>query len=136
MTKMPRGLRNNNPGNIRHSAIIWMGQSDEQSDPSFVHFDAPKYGIRALYKVLKTYQQKHGLKTIATMISRWAPPKENDTAAYARAVAEACGVDPDQAIDVVANKQLAEKMVAAIVQHENGHQPFSSAEIRAAMDLA
>ncbi|WP_119304972.1 structural protein P5 [Dongia deserti] len=136
MSEVPRGLRNNNPGNIRHSSIIWMGQSDEQPDKSFVHFEAPKYGIRALYKTLRTYQLKHGLKTIAAMIARWAPPSENDTGSYARAVAQACGVGVDDQVDVIGNKALTEKMVAAIIHHENGQQPFSGAEIRAAMELA
>lgn len=129
----PRGLRNNNPGNIRHSKTVWMGQADEQPDKSFVAFEEPVYGIRALYKILKTYQSKHGLKTVAQIINRWAPPNENDTAAYVQAVANACGVTPEQEIEL---PTVAEKLVAAIIHHENGQQPYSAVTIRRAIDIA
>jgi hypothetical protein len=130
-----RGIRNNNPGNIRHSAIKWMGISDEQPDPTFVCFDEPKYGIRALYKILRTYQDKHGLETVEEMINRWAPPAENDTAAYVRSVAGAIGVSPDTKIDLC-DREVAEKLVAAIIRHENGEQPYEEKLIRAAINLA
>lgn len=133
---LPRGLRNNNPGNIRHSPTRWMGQSDQQADPAFVQFESATYGIRALYKILRTYQVKHHLGSIAAIIHRWAPPSENDTAAYVRAVAAACGVEPTKVVNIVSDRELAEKLVAAIIHHENGQQPFSGAEIRAAIDLA
>lgn len=129
----PRGIRNHNPGNIRHSKTVWMGQSDEQPDKAFVAFEKPVYGIRALYKILKTYQNKHGLKTITQIINRWAPPNENDTAAYVRAVAKACGVEPEQEIQL---PEIAEKLVAAIIKHENGQQPYESAVIRRAIEIA
>lgn len=129
----PRGLRNFNPGNIRHSSTHWMGQADEQPDKDFVTFEKPVYGIRALYKILRTYYEKHQLKTIAGMINRWAPPNENDTKAYIRSVATACAVEPDQEIELPA---VAEKLVAAIIRHENGRQPYDPAEIKRAIELA
>lgn len=132
----PRGIRNNNPGNIRHSPTQWLGQSAEQPDAAFVRFDDARHGIRALYKILRTYQVKHRLGSIAAIINRWAPPAENDTAAYVRAVAAACGVEPTKVINIVSDQALAEKLVAAIIQHENGQQPYSAAEIRAAIELA
>jgi hypothetical protein len=129
----PRGIRNHNPGNIRHSKTIWMGQADDQPDQEFVTFESPIYGIRALYKILKTYQSKHGLKTVAQIINRWAPPNENDTAAYVKAVAAACSVVPKQEIDL---PKIAEKLVAAIIKHENGQQPYSAADIQRAIEMA
>lgn len=131
-----RGLRNNNPGNIRHSKTHWMGQSEIQSDDDFVTFDAPKYGIRALYKTLCTYQTKHGLADVRSIINRWAPPSENDTGAYAAAVAHEIGQSTTQPVNLVRDKELGAKMVKAIIRHENGEQPYSDAEIRAAIDLA
>ena len=133
MANEPRGLRNKNPGNLRHSKTHWMGQTDEQPDPDFVTFEDAKYGIRALYITLRTYQLKHGLHTIEDMIHRWAPPSENDTGAYVKAVAAACGVRPDQQVDL---NRIGEKLVAAIIRHENGTQPYGVEVIRSAINLA
>jgi hypothetical protein len=78
-----RGLRNNNPGNIDRNTIKWQGMADDQSsDPRFVVFKAPVFGIRALAKTLLAYQNQHGCKTIRQIINRWAPPSENKTEAY------------------------------------------------------
>ena len=131
----PRGIRNNNPGNLRHSKTIWMGQDDEQPDKEFVKFEAPKYGIRALYKVLLTYQAKHNLKTVADIINRWAPPSENDTGAYVRSVAKACGIDADTPVDV-AKRPMGLRIVKAIINHENGQQPYTDELITEAIELA
>jgi hypothetical protein len=130
----PRGVRNRNPGNIRHSSARWLGMAAKQTDPAFVQFTAPKWGIRALYRVLRTYQIKHNLATIAEIIGRWAPTNENDTGAYARAVAKACGVATDDVIDVVTDKAMAAKLVMAIIRHENGQQPYSLSEINAGLN--
>lgn len=106
----------------------------KQTDPDFVQFTAPKWGIRALYRVLRTYQVKHGLATIAEIIGRWAPPNENDTGAYAKAVAKACGVATDDVIDIVTDKAMAANLVMAIIRHENGQQPYSLSEINAGLN--
>lgn len=77
-----RGLRNNNPGNIRRNyANNWKGLSDVQSDISFCQFISLEYGIRALMKLLLTYEKK-GYNTINTIIPRYAPSSENDTNSY------------------------------------------------------
>ena len=83
---LPRGLRNNNPGNLRRSADNWKGLRPEQTDPNFFQFTAPEWGYRALIKTLQTYRKKYGLQTIAELISRWAPANENNTSAYIRSV--------------------------------------------------
>jgi hypothetical protein len=114
---LPRGLRNNNPGNIRHNrANRWQGAAVPQSDDAFVQFVDMVSGVRALAVVLKNYQRQ-GLNTVRKIIGRWAPPTENDTGSYVLAVARALGVDPDARIDVQA--QLP-KLVRAIARHENG----------------
>ena len=87
---MKRGLRNNNPLNIRHSADKWQGARAEQTDKSFVQFETMEHGYRAAWKVLESYWKHfHRVKqpfTVETIISRWAPPEENDTRTYIRTV--------------------------------------------------
>ena len=87
---MSRGIRNNNPLNIRHSADRWQGARIEQTDPSFMQFESMAMGYRAAWKILESYW-KHFHRTgqpytVTTIIRRWAPPKENDTQAYIRSV--------------------------------------------------
>jgi hypothetical protein len=70
---IPRGLYNNNPGNIRKSPTKWLGEVDG-TDDAFETFQSPELGIRAIVRILLTYQRRHGLDTIEEMIGRWAPP--------------------------------------------------------------
>ena len=88
--KESRGIRNNNPLNIRHSADRWEGARAEQTDKSFVQFESMAYGYRAAWKVLESYwkhfREKRELCTVGAIIGRWAPPSENDTEAYIRTV--------------------------------------------------
>ncbi|MHC1788290.1 hypothetical protein [Solidesulfovibrio sp.] len=126
-----RGIRNQNPGNIRHSPDKWLGEVPG-NDKSFKTFSDPVYGIRALAKLLLNYERKYGLNTISGIISRWAPTVENNTAAYIDAVAKACGVDPFQVIDVAA---YLPALVPAIIAHENGSQPYTDEQISQAIAM-
>lgn len=83
----PRGIINNNPLNIR-KGCKWIGLRPTQTDKSFCQFTSMIYGVRAGFITLRTYIRKHKCNTIETIISRWAPPKENNTTAYIRAVAK------------------------------------------------
>ena len=87
---MTRGIRNNNPLNIRHSADCWEGRRKEQTDKSFVQFETMAYGYRAAWKILQTYYERFCMEgkpyTVRNIISRWAPPTENDTEAYIKNV--------------------------------------------------
>jgi hypothetical protein len=130
-----RGLRNNNPGNLRKSRDPWQGLAAEQKDREFFTFQSPAYGIRALAVTLITYQDRHALKTVDAMIRRWAPPVENKTSAYIAAVALAMGVAPSEAIDVQDHATL-KAMVKAIIRHENGQQPYGDAQIDEGLRLA
>lgn len=82
----PRGVRNNNPGNIDRTNTIWLGEDRSAaalaSEKRFCVFETPQASFRALAKTLLTYQRKHGLRTVRDMISRWAPSVENNTEAY------------------------------------------------------
>lgn len=122
-----RGLRNNNPGNIRKSADAWKGLRPEQTDSAFFQFTEPKYGVRALGKILLNYRAKYGLTTVRDIINRWAPPIENNTVSYVTQVSRALKVQPDQSIDVQA--RLPE-LTAAIIVHENGTNPYTEAQLR------
>ena len=91
-----RGLRNNNPLNIRHSADRWQGAREEQTDKAFVQFKTMAYGYRAAWKTLQTYYERFCHQstpfTVRNIISRWAPPSENDTEAYIRQVLLLSGI--------------------------------------------
>ena len=93
---MKRGIRNNNPLNIRRSADQWQGASEEQKDKEFVQFKSMAYGYRAAWRILQTYYERfcHQSRafTVRNIISRWAPPKENDTEAYIRTVLQLSGL--------------------------------------------
>ncbi|WP_340616525.1 structural protein [Xenorhabdus entomophaga] len=130
---MTRGIRNHNPGNIRHGDK-WQGLRDIQTDKSFCQFVAPEYGIRAMLKILRNYDRKYGLNTIRQIISRWAPTNENNTEAYIAYVCKMVGVPSSVVIDVE-NVNTMSKLVKAIIQMENGQQPYSDAVITRAFEL-
>lgn len=118
-----RGLRNNNPGNIRLDPRgrnrTWVGLASRQLDKDFLQFATMAYGCRALLKTLRTYTHKHKLKTIRDIISRWAPPVENDTESYIAHVSQRMGFSPDEVLplkDVDTYISLAK----CIALHENG----------------
>lgn len=130
--RIPRGIRNHNPGNIRHGSAKWQGLAAVQSDPEFCVFSAPHWGLRALARLLLTYRRRYHLTTTRQLIGRWAPPSENDTGAYVAVVAKALGLKPDAEIPL----DFWPSLVAAIVRHENGQQPYSAGQIAAAVDAA
>ena len=95
--KQPRGLRNNNPLNIRRSGDKWQGLRVLQEDRAFFQFSEMKWGWRAAFRLLcHTYYGKYKLRTIRAIITRWAPPKENNTEAYIRRVTDRIGIGPDK----------------------------------------
>lgn len=120
--KQTRGVRNNNPGNIDYNkANAWQGQLGLEvgvPKPRFARFDTSENGIRALGKLLLTYQDKHKLRTVAAIINRWAPSVENDTAAYVRAVERLTKTKPGDTIDLRSYGVMA-GFVKAIIHHEN-----------------
>lgn len=133
LTSGSRGIRNNNPGNIRKSATRWAGQVADvlQKDPEFVIFSAPEYGIRAMAKILTSYLGR-GVDTIEKIVYTWAPPSENNSAAYVASVAKATGLQPNAKISPA--DFLA--IIPAIIKHENGSQPYSSEIIKKGVSLA
>lgn len=132
----PRGIRNNNPGNIRWGDD-WRGLVPDalRTDKSFCQFTKPEYGIRAMIVILRNYQRKHGLNTVTDIINRWAPPVENNTLAYINSVAKFVGVKPDQVINVMDSRVMI-PLLEAIITHENGVQPYGFDVFVKAIDLA
>ena len=115
----PRGLRNNNPGNIRLTKTVWAGQIIPGTDRSFCQFQTMAYGYRAMLMTLRNYRRKHGCSTVADFIRRWAPPIENDTAAYIRSVCRTLQV-PDSYVPDIDDRTVMCNLAAAISKVENG----------------
>lgn len=132
--KTPRGIRNNNPGNIEWGSP-WQGlrPEGERTDSRFAQFKDPVFGIRALACVLITYQDKRKAKdgsridSVAEIIQRWAPSFENDTDAYARSVAALLdGIGPEDEVINVHNYDHLRPIVEGIIRHENGRGPLKT----------
>lgn len=138
MRKPTRGERANNPGNIREypgDTTAWVGERSTDDDPDFEEFNTPSDGIRALAKVLLSYQRRYGIRTIRGIIKRWAPDVENDTEAYIRSVAKRMGVQDVEPLDLT-HRPTMQKLVGAIIWHENGRCIYPEAEILSAIERA
>ena len=88
---MSRGIRNNNPLNIRRGASRWVGRKEIVTDKEFEEFTSTAFGYRAAWKLMDTYQLRLRMEdksyTLENIIHRWAPPEDNnDTQAYLRTV--------------------------------------------------
>ena len=108
----PRGIRNLNPLNIRRTSTTqWQGVAEVQRDREFVTFKSMRWGIRAACCLLDTYRRRYGLKTIAQIIRRWAPPQDgNLTEAYIRLVCEWMKTDAQRRIEPADWPQLLRVM--------------------------
>lgn len=121
---VPRGIRNNNPGNLRYLARnAFNGQV--ANDGGYGVYDTAANGVRALGHQLAKYARS-GLNTVRDLIATWAPPSENNTDAYIADVAAQLGVLPDEPLDVAA---VLPDLTAAIIYHENGQQPYDAGDI-------
>jgi hypothetical protein len=115
-----RGERNHNPGDIERGVIVWLGQlpDSQATDERFCQFDTPLHGIRALCRVLVNYQRLDGARTLAQMVQRFAPPPENDTAAYLGKLCATLGLAPDAAPDLTDPVELARVARSFIVEEQ------------------
>ena len=118
-SNITRGLRNNNPGNIRLSKQPWRGEVRPGRDQAFCTFQTIEYGYRALLKLLRNYRLKHSCRTIRQMIERWAPPSENHTEAYIRTVCKRTGMLETCAVNIDSKREMC-KLAEAISYQENG----------------
>lgn len=137
MTDVPPGIRNRNPGNLRYVLENqWEGLADPaQDDKGLCRFIDPQHGIRAMTETLLAYKIKHQCTCIENFISRWAPESENDTESYIKDCVGRTGIDRYQPLDVE-NVTQCLPLVKAIIQHENGQQPYSDAVLLEGMGMA
>lgn len=126
---MSRGLRNRNPGNIRRSGVRYKGECSRSTDAEFRQFESVEWGYRAMFVLLHTYSRRYGCRTLRDMISRYAPPSENDTAAYVRRVAAASHIGADEAIDTLDGNTMT-CIVAAMSEVENGAKAVAKDVLR------
>ena len=166
--KQPRGLRNNNPLNIRLSKDKWQGQRPPSTSSVangdslpfvgseshsviplktpvapegkkvFCQFEAMEYGWRAAFRLLcHTYYGKYKLRTIRDIISRWAPPKENNTPAYIRYVSDYTGIWPDRELGDPKTHPVQWLMIGfAMAVMENGTANINSIPMLKGWEMA
>ena len=135
--KLPRGIRNNNPLNIR-KGNNWQGEVSRSTDGEFEQFISMQWGIRAGFKILKNYMTGYGgrvkaLTNVHDIIHRWAPPSENNCKAYIDSVCRFSGLHEFERLQFSdRNKMLA--LVDGMIRVECG-QPVSLDIIASAYDL-
>ena len=112
----PRGIRNNNPLNIR-IGNVWLGEVKENTDGEFEQFTSMLYGLRAAIVLLRRYICHYHLNTIAQIVSRWAPSSENNTRLYINFVSDRVEIDDDTKIDFD-DKITICKLVEAMAYYE------------------
>lgn len=116
---LPRGLRNHNPLNIRHSSAKWQGKAKEQNDSAFVTFVSNAYGYRAAFKQIRTYQSRGQGRTIHEIISTWAPAFENHTQNYIKEVCKMSGIG-EHVLVYWSDEETMVAIVHAMAIVENG----------------
>lgn len=139
--RVPRSVRNNNPGNILRTNIAWEGLQaqdamtpEQQAEERFCVFAAPKWGFRALARDLNAKWHR-GLHSVRQIMAVYAPSNENDTGAYVAAVCRMMGVGPDDRLQLDDPAQLA-SFCRAIAVHEAGGWMFSDDHLVEGVRLA
>lgn len=135
---LPRGIRNNNPGNIRITQDNWKGKvpAHLNTDGAFEQFadsggvSGKVWGIRALARDLST-KINRGLNTIEKIITVYAPPNENNTTNYIKMLAQMTSINPNKPITT----NDIPKIVPAIIRIENGQQPYPQSILKQAYAL-
>lgn len=118
-SKTPRGIRNNNPLNIR-IGNTWLGEVSDPTDSEFEQFCTVQYGLRAGFVILRRYIRRYGRNTIAKIIHAWAPTTENNTQSYIDAVSKRTGIPQDAILSYEDEKQMV-ALVEAMTYVECGH---------------
>lgn len=121
---LSRGLRNNNPLNIRHNSDTFVGEVSGK-DKSFKTFTDMAHGYRAAFVTLSTYLTKYRRDTIEKIIRAWAPPSENNTESYIANVEKRSGVPRNKVLTTMSGDDYI-KIVAAMSWSENGRKAVIS----------
>jgi hypothetical protein len=127
----PRGLRNNNPLNIRRSPDVFAGEV-KSSDSEFKQFKSMAYGYRAAMRIIGNYVLRYKVDTVRDIISRWAPGSENDTQKYIDTVVQRSGLEPDRHLTLDRSETVA--LVSAMSFVENG-RAADEHDVEAGYDL-
>ncbi|PLA73505.1 structural protein [Hydrogenovibrio sp. SC-1] len=115
---LPKGIRNNNPGNLEANNINWRGKIGD--DGRFVIFDKMENGVRAMTLDITGDFYKDGNRTVRGLITEYAPGHENNVEAYVNHVSSKMGVNPDEFLTDL--KPYLNDMIAAMILHENGRE--------------
>ena len=114
----------NNPGNLRP-----VGASS-----GFQQYKSPEEGIKAVEDNLLAYHKK-GINTLSGVISRWAPPSENDTNTYIDTVSKRLGIKPNAQIDL-SDPIQRHLLSGAIIGYEQGPNKIFKAKEQPIDELA
>lgn len=117
---IPRGIRNNNPLNIR-IGNAWLGEVEHPTDKAFEQFVDMKFGIRAGFVLLKRYITRYHLTSVTLIVSRWAPRNENATDLYIRRVCLDMGIGPHDTLSF-SDQDCMCKLVNAMILVECGQR--------------
>lgn len=133
----PRGIRNNNPLNIRKGSN-WQGEKKPQTDRDFEQFESMQYGVRAGFIILRRYMSGYNgltekFNTIEKIVRRWAPPSENNTKAYIEKVSQLTGIPSTLKISFSQRSYMV-AIVDAMIRHECG-KPIDRNIIESAYDM-
>lgn len=130
---LPRGIRNNNPLNIR-IGNTWLGERSNPTDPSFEEFVSMAYGIRAAFIILRRYIRRYHRNTIQQIIETWAPVTENATRKYIDCVYQRTGIPVDTPI-AYEDRETMFALVKAMAFVECGVE-LKDKDISTAYDMA
>jgi len=132
---LPRGVRNNNPMNVKDFGIAWKGAVDQSQDETFEQFKSPAFGIRAGVRDILNDHIRDGKRTLRGLFGEFAPESENPTSAYVNFVADRVGVSPSAEVDLT-KPAVLQDVVRASIEFENGIQPYSDRVISSGIALA
>ena len=92
--RVARGIRNNNPMNIRRSTSAWRGKSEEPTDRQFEQFTGMTFGIRAGLYLLTRYVRDYHYEDIAAIVHHWCPDGDgaNSEENYVRWLTQTCDI--------------------------------------------
>lgn len=129
------GIRLNNPGHIE-KGDPWQGLAEIQLHDRFATFESPVWGLRAIARILITYNDKYGIRTTRALTNRWAPESDgNPTAAYAKTLANKLQLGVNEAYDVY-DPDTLRTLMEGIVRFETGQQPYTKEQYDRALELA
>ncbi|HBD5114795.1 TPA: transglycosylase [Escherichia coli] len=136
-----RNYRNNNLGNLvfANQEGATLESPNAKGEQRFARFNTPEEGIRALANQVSSYYNGTSaaagyqkLQTVSSIISKWAPPNENNTNQYIDNVSKYLGVSPNEKIDV-SNPEVMTQLVRAIATKEGGNPAVNNEFIKNAL---